>query len=211
MISHSIIRLLAPRSTLPPRRHLIVLLRTWLTCGPVNTARARFVACAREMYARLRPSDWPLDLRKAHDHVVFKMRMCMVLLQRPSRKCEFSPVRLSLDRSNQSYDIAQDWPRHKNECLSMAALSPAPVDPPPSMPFTSATFAAIIFPLDEQRPRIVHVECLAFIEPASSLMNWTPRVREHMQAGPHDAIGSLTIETGISEGTRDQLRQSAID
>ncbi|QRV93185.1 MYND Zn-finger protein [Ceratobasidium sp. AG-Ba] len=82
----------------------------------------------------------------------------------------------------------------------MSALSPAPVDPPPSMPFTSATFAAIIFPYDELRPRIVHVECLAFIEPASSLMNWTPRVREHMLVGPHDSIGSLTIETGISEG-----------
>lgn len=31
-------------------------------------------------------------------------------------------------------------------------------------------------------------------------MNWTPRVREHMQVGPHDTLGSLTIETGISEG-----------
>ncbi|KAG9096792.1 hypothetical protein FRC06_008305, partial [Ceratobasidium sp. 370] len=82
----------------------------------------------------------------------------------------------------------------------MAAFSPAPADPPPSMPFTSATFAAIIFPVDELRPRIIHVECLAFIEPASSLMNWTPRVREHMPAaGPQDTIGSLTIETGISE------------
>lgn len=94
----------------------------------------------------------------------------------------------------------QDWPRHKNECLTVAALSPSPVEPSPSMPFTVATFAAIIFPVDETRPRIIHVECLAFIEPSSSLMNWTPRVREHMQAGPHDTIGSLTIETGISEG-----------
>ncbi|CAE6527181.1 unnamed protein product [Rhizoctonia solani] len=31
-------------------------------------------------------------------------------------------------------------------------------------------------------------------------MNWTPRVKEHMLVGPHDSIGSLTIETGISEG-----------
>ncbi|KAF8603056.1 hypothetical protein BDV93DRAFT_523638 [Ceratobasidium sp. AG-I] len=94
--------------------------------------------------------------------------------------------------------LVQDWPRHKSECL--AAVSPAPIVPPPSMPFTTATFAAIIFPYNELRPRIVHVECLAYIEPASSLMNWTPRVREHMQVGPQDTIGSLTIETGISEG-----------
>lgn len=95
--------------------------------------------------------------------------------------------------------LVYDWPRHKNDCLNRAALSPT-IESPSSMPFTVATFAAIIFPFDELRPRIIHVECLAFIEPSSSLMNWTPRVREHMKAGPHDAIGSLTIETGISEG-----------
>ncbi|KAG9099803.1 hypothetical protein FS749_000334 [Ceratobasidium sp. UAMH 11750] len=124
--------------------------------------------------------------------------------QRPCRTCS-KPTTMWCSRCQSSWyccsdHLEYDWPRHKDECLSLAALSPAPVDPPPSMPFTSATFAAIIFPVDEPRPRIIHVECLAFIEPASSLMNWTPRVREHMFAGPQDAIGSLTIETGISEG-----------
>ncbi|KDN43650.1 hypothetical protein RSAG8_06027, partial [Rhizoctonia solani AG-8 WAC10335] len=95
-----------------------------------------------------------------------------------------------------------DWPRHKMECLAVASLtmSPAPVEAPLSLPFTAATFAAIVFPFDESRPRVAHVECLAYIEPSSSLMNWTPRVKDHMLVGPHDTIGSLTIETGISEG-----------
>jgi hypothetical protein len=163
-----------------------------------NTARARFVSTPLSDY--MTDTSLPLVFRFASSR-----QLCGVLVAKVCGIAVVSTLSMcatSIRASDHLLIIVnlQDWPRHKNECLAVAALSPAPIDPPPSMPFTAATFAAIIFPVDEPRPRIIHVECLAFIEPSSSLMNWTPRVREHMQAGPHDTVGSLTIETGISEG-----------
>ena len=79
--------------------------------------------------------------------------------------------------------LIKDWRRHRATCVPFVPqqpLSPSPsasnynIDSPPQ-PASSATFSALYFPADEDRPRVVRVNCTPASPPANTQRPQSPQ------------------------------------
>ncbi|KAG9087539.1 hypothetical protein FRC07_012793, partial [Ceratobasidium sp. 392] len=83
-----------------------------------------------------------------------------------------------------------DWPRHKQECGALAAASQSTS--------TSVTVQAMVFPVDQERPRMIPVT-LRGTEQANGVMDWVPKLNGIV--GHEQEVTSMIITKGVGGET----------
>ena len=102
-----------------------------------------------------------------------------------------SPTRID------AFNTLQDWSNHRAYCTPACASpssSPSPISP--SVPASSAQFSALLFPADEDRPRIVRVSCFAAPRPTKETpitaqnrpSQWAPDVKPWLLDGNASSV-----------------------
>ena len=102
-----------------------------------------------------------------------------------------SPTRID------AFNTPQDWSNHRAYCTPACASpssSPSPISP--SVPASSAQFSALLFPADEDRPRIVRVSCFAAPRPTKETpitaqnrpSQWAPDVKPWLLDGNASSV-----------------------
>lgn len=95
------------------------------------------------------------------------------------------------------YSLIQDWPNHRAYCTpACPSPSSSPSSISPSVPASSAQFSALLFPADEDRPRIVRVSCFAAPRPTKETpitaqnrpCQWAPDVKPWLLEGNPSSV-----------------------
>lgn len=116
---------------------------------------------------------------------------CPDHMSRVSTYCDALLIVLSTDVH---LVLLQDWSNHKHECRPIAPI-PYPLTPSDSLPVGStATFSALILPVDEDRPRIIKVDCLAETQSSGPCL-WSPIARPHVGGSRQPA--SMIVVHGV--------------
>ncbi|KAF8603835.1 hypothetical protein BDV93DRAFT_544462 [Ceratobasidium sp. AG-I] len=83
--------------------------------------------------------------------------------------------------------LQEDWPRHRQECGTLVNSST-----------TSITVQAMLFPIDQERPRLVPVT-LRGAEQGDGSVDWTPRLSSLV--GHESEVTSMIITKGVGGET----------
>jgi hypothetical protein len=88
----------------------------------------------------------------------------------------------------------QDWANHRNECRPIENIPTSLSDPQMTPVGAAASFAALLFPADEERPRLIKVDCLAHTQSTGPCI-WTPLAHPHIGGASEPA--SMVITNGV--------------
>jgi len=90
--------------------------------------------------------------------------------------------------------MGKDWAYHRNMCRPFQSIS-SPLTTPDALSVGSAaSFSALILPVDEDRPRIIKVDCLAETQSSGPCL-WSPIARPHV--GGMRAPASIIVTHGV--------------
>ncbi|KDQ12994.1 hypothetical protein BOTBODRAFT_111976 [Botryobasidium botryosum FD-172 SS1] len=90
--------------------------------------------------------------------------------------------------------MGKDWAYHRHVCNPAQPLIPSTLPAPDSQIGSAASFSALILPLDEDRPRIIKVECLAETQSSGPCL-WSPITRPHV--GGMRQPASIIVTHGV--------------
>jgi len=90
--------------------------------------------------------------------------------------------------------LQRDWNKHRLECRPFKPAIPMEIDPQ-SLEFgTAASFTAILFPYNDERPQLIKVDCLARPQ-TTGPCKWIPLAIPHV--GGTREPGNIVITRGV--------------